>query len=139
MSEPDGIVGLIGFIGFNRPFCTQPSRQHKSDDDEFCDDSMDLDDDNDGIPDSFENAYAVLNPLVNDAYLDPDGDGLTFNWTQTGGPMVALMGASTSTPSFVPPGVTAPDPMGSTLMIDLVGPSVSNLLLSTKTTRLSSR
>ena len=36
MSEPDGIVGLIGFIGFNRPFCTQPARQHKSDDDEDC-------------------------------------------------------------------------------------------------------
>ena len=38
--------------------------------------ACDSDDDNDGMPDKFENTYN-LNPLVNDANLDPDDDGLT--------------------------------------------------------------
>ncbi len=38
--------------------------------------NADTDDDADGIPDTFENANG-LNPLVDDASEDPDGDGLT--------------------------------------------------------------
>jgi hypothetical protein len=38
--------------------------------------NADLDDDNDGMPDSWEIASG-LNPLVNDANLDKDGDGFT--------------------------------------------------------------
>jgi len=34
---------------------------------------------------------------------DPDGDPLTFDWTQTDGPPVALTGAGTATPSFTAP------------------------------------
>jgi len=37
---------------------------------------VDLDDDNDGMPDTWEVANG-LDPLVNDAALDPDNDGLT--------------------------------------------------------------
>ncbi len=41
-------------------------------------DFLDLDDDNDGIPDSYENQHAFLDPLnPSDAALDQDGDGLT--------------------------------------------------------------
>jgi len=37
------------------------------------------------------------------ASTDPDGDPVVSTWTQTGGPAVALVGAGTPTPSFVPP------------------------------------
>jgi hypothetical protein len=39
--------------------------------------SVDTDDDNDGMPDTWENTYPGLNPLVNDAEGDLDGDGFT--------------------------------------------------------------
>ena len=39
-------------------------------------DSTDPDDDNDQMPDAWEEMFG-LNPLVNDANQDPDGDGLT--------------------------------------------------------------
>ena len=38
---------------------------------------------------------------------DPDGDPLTFVWTQTAGPSVALPNANSATPTFVAPEVTA--------------------------------
>jgi len=34
---------------------------------------------------------------------DPDGDTLTFSWTQLSGPTVTLSNADTATPSFIPP------------------------------------
>ena len=42
---------------------------------------------------------------------DPDGNSLTYAWTQRGGPSVTLSGAATLTPSF-----TAPDVSTSTLL-----------------------
>ena len=39
------------------------------------------------------------------ASTDADGDALTYSWTQTGGPGVALSGADTATPSFTAPDV----------------------------------
>ena len=39
---------------------------------------------------------------------DPNGDPITFAWTQTGGPSVALTGATTATPTFISPTVPAP-------------------------------
>ena len=39
-------------------------------------DALDSDDDNDGMPDSWENTYG-LNPLLNDTAGNPDGDGYT--------------------------------------------------------------
>jgi uncharacterized repeat protein (TIGR01451 family) len=38
--------------------------------------------------------------------VDPDGDALTYSWTQVGGPTVNLTGAGTATPTFVAPNVT---------------------------------
>jgi len=38
---------------------------------------QDPDDDNDGMPDTFELAHSCLNPLVNDAAQDTDNDGLS--------------------------------------------------------------
>ncbi len=38
--------------------------------------NADMDDDNDGLPDEWELAYG-LNPLINDAAGDPDGDGIS--------------------------------------------------------------
>ena len=37
---------------------------------------------------------------------DPDGDALTYAWTQTSGPTVTLSGATTATPSFTAPAST---------------------------------
>jgi hypothetical protein len=37
---------------------------------------------------------------------DPDGDTLTYTWTQTAGPEVTLAGANTGSPSFTAPSVT---------------------------------
>ena len=34
---------------------------------------------------------------------DPDGDALSYAWTQTVGPVVVLAGADTATPTFTPP------------------------------------
>ena len=39
---------------------------------------------------------------------DPDGDPLTFAWSQTSGPAVILTGAATATPAFTAPSVAAP-------------------------------
>jgi hypothetical protein len=46
----------------------------------------DPDDDNDGMPDDWEAQYApTLNPLIDDAQEDPDGDGVTnYNEFQSG-------------------------------------------------------
>lgn len=41
------------------------------------------------------------------ASWDPDGDPLTFTWTQTGGPTVALTDSSTANPKAYLPNVTA--------------------------------
>ena len=48
---------------------------------------------------------------------DPDGDSLTYLWTQTSGPSVALIAADTSMPSFVSPRASA---AGATLTFDLI-------------------
>lgn len=42
---------------------------------------------------------------------DADGDTLTYAWTQTGGPNVALSGANTATPTFTAPDITAETPL----------------------------
>jgi hypothetical protein len=49
-----------------------------------------------------EGAFVTLDGT---ASSDPDGDALSFSWTQVGGPPVALSGANTATPSFVAPSV----------------------------------
>jgi len=44
--------------------------------------------------------------LDGSASFDPDGDNLSYVWTQTGGPSVALADATTAQPSFVAPSVS---------------------------------
>ncbi|MBB6647437.1 PKD domain-containing protein [Halobellus ruber] len=39
---------------------------------------------------------------------DPDGDALSFSWTQTAGPNVTLQGATTATPGFTAPDTDTP-------------------------------
>ena len=46
--------------------------------------------------------------LDGSASFDPDGDALTYVWSQMGGPSVILAGGNTSTPSFVALPVTGP-------------------------------
>lgn len=42
---------------------------------------------------------------------DPDGDPLSFAWTQISGPTVSLVGANSATPTFTAPSVTASTPL----------------------------
>jgi len=42
---------------------------------------------------------------------DPDGDTLSYSWSQTGGPNVTLNGAGTAQPSFTAPDVAAGNPV----------------------------
>ena len=53
-----------------------------NDGDTLCD-AADPDDDNDGLPDDYEAAHPCLDPLVDDAASDPDGDTLS-NLTEFG-------------------------------------------------------
>jgi hypothetical protein len=43
--------------------------------------------------------------LDGSASFDPDGESLSYVWTQTGGPLVALTGGTTTQPSFTAPAV----------------------------------
>lgn len=57
---------------------------------------------------------------------DPDSDPLTFAWTQTAGPPVALAGPNTPTPSFAAPDVVVPTSLTFRLTVtDSVGQSDS--------------
>jgi hypothetical protein len=49
-----------------------------------------------------ENTAVTLN---GSASTDPDGDAISFSWTQVSGPPVTLSGVATSTPSFTAPWV----------------------------------
>ena len=51
------------------------------------------------------------------ASSDPDGDALTFNWTQLSGPLVSISGANSPNPTFTAPFV---GPSGTTLTFQLV-------------------
>ena len=53
---------------------------------------------------SDENGAVLLNGAGSS---DPDGDALSYAWTQTSGPTVALNNASTANPSFMTPFVSA--------------------------------
>lgn len=57
------------------PFRLDPWESFNNDDD-CIGNNADTDDDNDGIPDVFEDAYANMDSLVNDAHLDLDLDDL---------------------------------------------------------------
>ena len=58
----------------------------------------------------------TIGMLSGAASADPDGDALTYAWTQTGGPAVALVNATTVSPLFVAPEVPA---AGTTLTFQL--------------------
>jgi hypothetical protein len=53
-------------------------------------------------PDQTVNTGATVS-LNGSASTDPDGDALTFQWTQTAGTIVTLGNADTATPAFVAP------------------------------------
>ena len=46
----------------------------------------------------------ALVTLSGTASTDPDGDSLTFAWSQTGGTAVTLSNANTASPTFTAPG-----------------------------------
>ena len=73
-SLPDGDDDGVPDSEDNCPTISNPSQVNS--DDDLLGDACDDDDDNDDIPDAYENLHG-LNPLVDDAGLDQDGDGLT--------------------------------------------------------------
>lgn len=64
---------------------------------------------NAGADFSVESGGSVL--LSGAGSSDPDGDTLGYSWTQTGGPSVALVNASTATPTFTAPAVETGTPL----------------------------
>jgi hypothetical protein len=54
---------------------------------------------------SYEEPQSVA--LSGGGSFDPDGDELTFQWTQLAGPPVTLMGADTAGPVFVTPAISS--------------------------------
>jgi uncharacterized repeat protein (TIGR01451 family) len=57
-------------------------------------------------------------PLIGFDSFDPNGTELTFSWTQTAGPTVALMGADTSVPVFIAPSVSADTTLTFSLVVN---------------------
>jgi alpha-tubulin suppressor-like RCC1 family protein len=69
-TDSDGVVGYLD----NCPDIANPGQTNT--DSDGAGDACDTDDDNDGIPDSYEDTYAFLDPLnPADALLDQDEDG----------------------------------------------------------------
>lgn len=56
-------------------------------------------------PVSVEKAAEGSDVVLTGVASDPDGDPLTWTWTQVAGPMVTLVGADTSSPHFTAPSV----------------------------------
>ncbi len=66
---------------------------------------------------------------------DPDGDPLTFNWTQIDGPSVLLDKPKEATLSFVAPEVTAPTPLTFKLVVsDGTGSASDTVVVTVKLT-----
>jgi hypothetical protein len=55
--------------------------------------------------------------LSGTASYDPEGRPLSYAWTQTLGPTVALAGATTATPTFVAPAGVQPEPLAFALVV----------------------
>jgi len=62
----------------------------------------------------------VLVTLDGTRSFDPDGDGITFRWTQTAGPAVTLTGATTPRPSFTAPNLAVTEAVSVRLTFSLV-------------------
>jgi subtilisin family serine protease len=74
LPPPDADGDGIGDPDDNCPITANPDQTNTDADDQG--DACDADDDNDGLPDSYENSHTFLNPLdPSDAALDQDGDG----------------------------------------------------------------
>jgi MYXO-CTERM domain-containing protein len=67
---------------------------------------------------------------------DPDGDTLTYAWTQTGGPSVPMSGGSTERANFTTPDVTADTVLTFTLKVtDPSGASAEDTVSVTVTAK----
>ncbi len=84
----------------------------------------------DAGPDNSVNENASYS--LTGSYLDPDDPGstITFTWTQVSDPLVNLAGASTSSPSFTAPSVSA---AGANLVFNLVVTDEGNLASASDT------
>ena len=73
---PDGDEDGDGFLYCNDAFPWDASENRDTDGD-LIGDNADTDDDNDGMPDTWEASHQGLNPLADDGSGDIDGDGVT--------------------------------------------------------------
>ena len=56
--------------------------------------------------------------ILNGAATDPDGDPITYSWSQTAGPQVTLSGATTPNPTFTAPSVSSTEILTFQLLVN---------------------